>query len=621
VAIKVQKSASQYMEAAEDEIHLLGVVKEKEREAAKPSFVVQLYDHFIVHGPNGKHMSMCFEVMGENLLWLIKRYNYRGIPLPAVKIITLQALIGLDFLHARCGIIHTDIKPENFLLAPFEPLSPARVQRERREHIEKDRLRRLEKAKLKLDSTKLTKNQRKRLRAKLKKAEEDKLRHEQEIAQRRAAGLPVDEDKEPQRPPRGPDDPATLLCKISDLGNACWIDRHFTEDVTTRQYRAPEVIVGYPYTTAIDVWSLACMVFELVCGDYLFDPKEDTHRRHTRDEDHLALMIELLGKMPAHLLADGKLSNQYFNKKGELRNIKELDFWQLLDVLVQKYKMEPREAESLTSFLLPMLDMDPETRATAAEALQHPWLAETMEAYKRSGLKAFEVPWRLLNPPVDDAVAGADSNARASASAGARERDGDLDGDGDGDGDGGDDDEATASGDEAKAHRGALHHHQHAHHHHDEGDDEAERLAREEARLARYKTKDVAAAASEGKRSGATGVGKGADDEEYLRRLEQANLDEDEDANLNATAALAAGADLNDDEEAEEEEEEEEEEDDDAHAAGVSAVARPPAKAAGVAAAPAAAPAAAAAAAAPAAPAPIVAPVKSSNANDKRDAK
>ena len=75
-----------------------------------------------------------------------------------------------------------------------------------------------------------------------------------------------------------------FVTKIGDLGNACWIDKHFTDDVTTRQYRAPEVIVGYPYSTEIDIWSLACLVFELITGDYLFDPKEDPQGKHTRDE-------------------------------------------------------------------------------------------------------------------------------------------------------------------------------------------------------------------------------------------------------------------------------------------------------------------------------------------------
>jgi serine/threonine-protein kinase SRPK3 len=59
---------------------------------------------------------MVFEVLGENLLGLIKRYQHRGVPQHIVKQITKQVLMGLDYLHTECGIIHTDLKPENVLI-------------------------------------------------------------------------------------------------------------------------------------------------------------------------------------------------------------------------------------------------------------------------------------------------------------------------------------------------------------------------------------------------------------------------------------------------------------------------------------------------------------------------
>ena len=62
--------------------------------------------------------------------------------------------------------------------------------------------------------------------------------------------------------------------KIVDLGNACWTHKHFTDDIQTRQYRAPEVLLGASYETSVDIWSLACIIFELVTGDLLFDPQE-----------------------------------------------------------------------------------------------------------------------------------------------------------------------------------------------------------------------------------------------------------------------------------------------------------------------------------------------------------
>jgi len=65
--------------------------------------------------------------------------------------------------------------------------------------------------------------------------------------------------------------------KIIDLGNACWVHKHFTSDIQTRQYRSPEVIVGCKYDTAADMWSVACIIFELATGDLLFDPRTGRH--------------------------------------------------------------------------------------------------------------------------------------------------------------------------------------------------------------------------------------------------------------------------------------------------------------------------------------------------------
>ena len=66
---------------------------------------------------------------------------------------------------------------------------------------------------------------------------------------------------------------ATITVKIADLGNACWENHHFTNDIQTRQYRSPEVIMGAKWSSSTDVWSIACMTFELVTSDYLFDPQ------------------------------------------------------------------------------------------------------------------------------------------------------------------------------------------------------------------------------------------------------------------------------------------------------------------------------------------------------------
>ena len=63
---------------------------------------------------------MVFEVLGHNLLKFIIRSNYQGIPLYNVKLIMKQVFEGLHYLHTKCQIIHTDIKPENVLICVDE---------------------------------------------------------------------------------------------------------------------------------------------------------------------------------------------------------------------------------------------------------------------------------------------------------------------------------------------------------------------------------------------------------------------------------------------------------------------------------------------------------------------
>ncbi|XP_013872270.1 voltage-dependent L-type calcium channel subunit alpha-1F [Austrofundulus limnaeus] len=172
--------------------------------------------------------------------------------------------------------------------------------------------------------------------------------------------------------PLDPRNAESIRVKIADLGNACWVHKHFTEDIQTRQYRSIEVLIGAGYGTPADIWSTACMAFELATGDYLFEPHSGED--YSRDEDHIALITELLGKVPRKVVAAGKFSREFFSKKGELRHITKLKPWSLFDVLVEKYNWSHEDAGHFTQFLLPMLEMVPEKRASAGECLNHPWL-------------------------------------------------------------------------------------------------------------------------------------------------------------------------------------------------------------------------------------------------------
>lgn len=120
-ALKVVKSANRYAETARDEIKLLSKVAEANALHPGRSHVVSFLDSFNHCGPEDIHVCIVFEPLGENLLSLIERHKKKGVAAPLVKAIAKQVLLGLEYLHDECDLVHTDIKPENIRESSFGP--------------------------------------------------------------------------------------------------------------------------------------------------------------------------------------------------------------------------------------------------------------------------------------------------------------------------------------------------------------------------------------------------------------------------------------------------------------------------------------------------------------------
>jgi len=626
-ALKIQKSAAHYMQAAKDEIALLQAMNAHAGEPGR-AHVVKLLDSFTHDGPHGKHAVMAFEVLGDNLLSLIKHWDYHGVPYAMCRQICMQTCAGLDFLHRVCGIIHTDLKPENILVAGMRASRAVRCQVSlpalaalrtargttavRAQDVWEARIAALRQAMESMDVAHKRKAD-KKLRGMLDKleavmgepaiaaaaglpgdavvagaaraahdydndngwqvvagrskasaataaaaAEPERFRALSDVAEcaelcrrnfdwlpslrmgddaanghpaseaggdgggewepvgvllvpeaalhalasqgdvlsvpggsalrkagrtehadalvdalemgrraelgkpskhskrqsagrgprtndetgwaahhillrrgcerpqqalgaletalgvvllfharalatsphSRCVGLPAsalpfsaplrslaERMEEAACPPPLADtfvgvDPLSVgldgagtdvVIKIVDMGNACWADKHFSDDIQTRQYRSPEVILQSGYDAACDMWSFACIAFELVTGDLLFDPQSGDD--YTRDEDHLALMIELIGRVPINCsVLSGSQRDRFFDGKNDLRHIRRLKFWPVNRVLVEKYKMDEGRARALQDFLLPLLQWEPNARQTAEVCLKSEWL-------------------------------------------------------------------------------------------------------------------------------------------------------------------------------------------------------------------------------------------------------
>ncbi|EXJ91229.1 CMGC/DYRK/YAK protein kinase [Capronia coronata CBS 617.96] len=96
------------------------------------------------------------------------------------------------------------------------------------------------------------------------------------------------------------------IIKIIDFGSACDERQTVYTYIQSRFYRSPEVLLGLPYSSAIDMWSLGCIVVELFLGLPLF-PGSSEYNQVSR-------IVEMLGMPPMWMLEMGKQSGEFFEK-------------------------------------------------------------------------------------------------------------------------------------------------------------------------------------------------------------------------------------------------------------------------------------------------------------------
>ncbi len=113
--------------------------------------------------------------------------------------------------------------------------------------------------------------------------------------------------------------------KVIDYGSSCYEHQRIYTYIQSRFYRAPEVILGSKYGMPIDMWSLGCIIAELLTGYPLF-PGED-------EADQLACIIELIGMPSNKLLESAKRARNFISSKGKM--FFKLDFDSMIRLGVQ----------------------------------------------------------------------------------------------------------------------------------------------------------------------------------------------------------------------------------------------------------------------------------------------
>lgn len=231
VAIKIIRNIPKYRDAAKIELRVLTTLKKFDNE--NRNHCIHLRECFDFRG----HICIVTDLLKISLYDFMENNKFIPYPGSHIQAISKQLIRSVTYFH-DLNLIHTDLKPENILLHE--------------------------------DSY-----QRKQLRS--------------NTIVSSYMNLHVSGDK--RRPEKVPKFLKILnnpLIQIIDFGSAIFDDEYHSSIVSTRHYRAPEIVLGVGWSFPCDMWSVGCILVELVIGEPVF-------RTHDNLE-HLAMIEKIVGQ-------------------------------------------------------------------------------------------------------------------------------------------------------------------------------------------------------------------------------------------------------------------------------------------------------------------------------------
>lgn len=162
--------------------------------------------------------------------------------------------------------------------------------------------------------------------------------------------------------------------RLIDFGSATFNDEYHSQVVSTRHYRAPEIILNMGWSFPCDAWSIGCILIEFYTGEALFQTHDNL--------EHLAMMEQVLGPMPTNFRRKAEtFKAEYFrggrldfpNEETPKNSKKYVAGMRKLGEIVSRANAWKKHNERFLALLRRLLEFDPAKRIPVAEALQHPY--------------------------------------------------------------------------------------------------------------------------------------------------------------------------------------------------------------------------------------------------------
>ncbi|KAJ7307356.1 hypothetical protein JRQ81_009368 [Phrynocephalus forsythii] len=155
--------------------------------------------------------------------------------------------------------------------------------------------------------------------------------------------------------------------RVVDFGSATFDHEHHSTIVSTRHYRAPEVILELGWAQPCDVWSIGCIVFEYYMGFTLFQTHDN--------REHLAMMERILGPVPSRMTRKTRKQKYFYHGRLDWDESTSAGRYvrENCKPLRRYLASEAEEHHQLFDLIEVMLEYEPAKRITLAEALKHPF--------------------------------------------------------------------------------------------------------------------------------------------------------------------------------------------------------------------------------------------------------
>ncbi|KIW96672.1 uncharacterized protein Z519_02063 [Cladophialophora bantiana CBS 173.52] len=296
------------------------------------SHVRFMLDTFKVKGKHGDHLCIVYDVLREPIDLCMEKFPGRRFSCPKLRILLPALLQGLDYMHSECHVVHTDLKADNIMMGLGDPNILDHFVQNQIDHPAP------------------------------RKAPD---------GHGRVIYTSCSDFGEP------PNEAVIASAKITDIGLAAWGDEKNTKPIQSNAFMAPEVILQAGWSYPADIWNLGVMLWDLFEHFGLFD-RIDTKPGQYHPEQHLGLMIALMGPPPKDFLKRCAKAPLYFDSDGQFKYPEYIEDHTFESSIV---RLKGEEKEMFIDFAKKMIAWVPEERWTAKQLLEHPFLTKEKEFF------------------------------------------------------------------------------------------------------------------------------------------------------------------------------------------------------------------------------------------------